>query len=483
MSLAFRTIRTYFATLWQFLFQNERQAIRTALIFSTMFASFALGIMVVDTIMMSWWPILLWLLLVIICFVFLWPHKKVELRFERSFFVLTGLIFLAFFLRFVDLGGLPPAFTLDEMGTADFTIRHVAPSWSQTISPFRTGNDSQPTLYFYLLRLTMALGGFEIAATRISSVIAGTLAVAATFFLVDTISGRRMAWFSALVMTTYHYHIHWSRIALNNIWTTLWVPLVLALFAWGWKKRWSGAVVLSGLCLGLSAYFYQGGYILIFLMVFLVFKTWRETQEKFELTVYSLKTIAMAWVTVSPILAFALLHPEMYSDRLRVIWGWSREAMAIAIGPDKNFLEYAWHQLIHSFGAFNIYTDATGFYAPGTPLLVGLASPLFLVGVVWAVYRRQWMPLVWLLLTIILGGFLLSAPPGSSHYVVSIPAVCWLLGIALNGLYESRYRWWAFAFLIAVITVDSYFYFSIYRSSPSPDYHLPFPEIRPEHFQ
>lgn len=474
----------YIHSLRQFLLQDERRTMRFAIIFSCMLASFFLGLIHVDTTWMSWGSIFLWLVLIILSFYFLWPRENNTPQYERSLLVpIILLVLVAFFLRFAYLAELPPAFHLDEAGTADFTIRHVIPFPNQTISPFRTGNDSQPVLYYYILRFTMALGGFNIPATRISSVIAGALAIAATFFLVDTFSGRRTAWLSALMMTTYHYHIHWSRIALNNIWTTLWLPLSLALFAWGWKKRWSGAAVLSGFVLGLSAYFYQGGYILIFLMVFIALQFWRESQDRFELILYSLKTIAMAWVVVGPILAFALLRYEMYSDRLRTIWGWSRETVDLYFPTSKGVWEFGWYQFARSFGAFNIYSDATGFYASGTPLLIGVASPLLLTGLFWAFYRRQWVPILWLVLTIILGGFLLSGPPGSSHYVVSIPSVCWLLGLGLTGLYESRYKKWMFLLLLMVMLVDVFFYFSIYNASPSMDYHLPFPEIRPEHLQ
>jgi hypothetical protein len=77
------------------------------------------------------------------------------------------------------------------------------------------------------------------------------------------------------------------------------------------------------------------------------------------------------------------------------------------------------------------------------------------------------------------GGFLLLDPPGSSHYVVSIPAVCWLMAIPLNWLVK-RGRWQIAAILLAIIIItDLYFYFNIYVPGPHPDLIHPFPPFPP----
>ena len=236
MKNALRQWLRYGQTLRQIIAQDDRHLLRFAVVLGAILFSFSLGITQADVIYMPWSPILAWLITVALGFIFLWPSQTVRIHFGRTFWLLGGLVLVSLLLRVILLGTLPPGFIVDEAGTADFTLRHVVRIPGETISPFRTGSDSQPVLYYYILRLTMELGGYNIAAARISSAIAGALAVAATFLLVDAFSGRRTAWFTALLMAAYHYHIHWSRIALNNIWKTLWVPLTLCLFFWGWKK-------------------------------------------------------------------------------------------------------------------------------------------------------------------------------------------------------------------------------------------------------
>jgi 4-amino-4-deoxy-L-arabinose transferase-like glycosyltransferase len=181
-----------------------------------------------------------------------------------------ALVLVALLLRVPFLETVPGGLHVDEAGIADFSQRHVFPRPGETVNPFRTGPASQPSLYHYLLRLSMAVGGLSIFGLRLSSALAGAAGVLATYWLVSVLHNRRTAVITAIIMTTYHYHIHWSRIGLNNIWDTLWVPLMLAPFAWGWRKGWSGGAILSGIAVGLSQYFYAGSRLGLILLAFLI---------------------------------------------------------------------------------------------------------------------------------------------------------------------------------------------------------------------
>ena len=159
---------------------------------------------------------------------------------------------------------------VDESGTADYTLRHILPPVPETLSPFRTGAMSQPALYYYLTRLSLQLAGESIAGLRASSAIAGSLGVITTVGMVAVLHRWRVAWLAGIYVAVSHFAIHWSRLALNNIWDTVWVPLILGLYAWAWKTRWTGAAVLAGLALGFSQYFYPGSKLGILLLGFLI---------------------------------------------------------------------------------------------------------------------------------------------------------------------------------------------------------------------
>ena len=229
-----------------------------------MFFSLSLGYVFATIPRVAGWQLWTWLITVIVVTTALIPlsfRPRIKPALWHWPLVITVV---ALGLRIFFLDDVPGGLHVDEMGVANFAALHVFPPQGMTINPFQTGASSQPVLYHYLIRLSFFIFDYSIAGLRISSVIAGTLAVLATFVVVHVFADRRTALLTAVLITFYHYHIHWSRIGLNNIWDTLWVPLVLAFLAWGYRKNWSGGAVLSGLALGLSQYFYSGNKISFF---------------------------------------------------------------------------------------------------------------------------------------------------------------------------------------------------------------------------
>lgn len=424
-------------------------------------------------------PILFWLWSILICFAALYPtQKNINFYFTHTWIALIVLLVIAFFLRIFELKSFPIGFHPDENDFVDFALRHVfnPDNMGVTINPLRTGNDSQPIIYHYILRLSVALFGFSTAGARISSVIAGTMAIAGGFLMVNEMAGRRMAWLTAILMTTYHYHIHFSRLALNNIWTTLLLPLTLGLFLVSWRKSWEIGMLLTGICLGASAYFYMGGYIVIFLMPILIWQSWKKTGDRTGWTISIGKMLILALVIAAPLIAFALLYPQHFLDRAHTIYGWYPE---IVKANSASYWDYLIYQTIHSFGAYNFYADVTGFYAADAPLLIGASSILFPIGVILAIYKKQYFPMIWVFIVTILGGVMSAGTPSSSHFIGVIPAICWLVAIPIDWLIEYKHPYLACFLLVIIIITDLSFYFIIYAASPSVDLSVPFPMVEP----
>ena len=91
---------------------------------------------------------------------------------------------------------------VDEMGVADFALQQVFTETHHTINPFRTGPVSQPVLYHYLIRLSLAVVGNSITGLRVSSALAGALAVLATYAVVAALENQRAAILRAYPETT-----------------------------------------------------------------------------------------------------------------------------------------------------------------------------------------------------------------------------------------------------------------------------------------
>ena len=463
--------------LWKIARDDENRVFQIVVAVACITANFLIGVFYQDKIFFKGWQVIIWAISLIFLFVELVPKRKIVLKPDRVWVAIGAILLVGFFLRVVGLGTFPPGFHIDEVGTADFTLRHIFPNPDETINPFITGNNSHPILYNYILRFFMDVFGYTIAGDRLSSAVAGTLAILATYFLVKEFSGRRSAIMAAIIMTSYNVHIHWSRIALNNIWTTLWIPLTIGFFIWGWRIKWSGGALLAGLALGMTAYFYSGGYVVVFLMIYLIWKLWRETNLQTGLAIYTGKMLAMALSTALPLLIFVLAKPDQFFLRANEINAWKPEAVKILMGDNVNYVSFFWTQFSGAFGVYNFIPEQSGFYLSNAPLILGAASILFLVGIGWAYYKKLFLPIIWILFVTILGGFLVAPPPSSSHYVAAIPAICWLIAIPIDRMFSTNRRVWAIALIVAIVVADLFFYFYIYHAMPGRDLIFPFPQV------
>jgi len=460
---------------WGYIFGDPRRVMITVAALGCTAVSLSIAFAYAAYIVVPGWQLWSWLAAVIGILLALIPPLSSPLP-RRTLWILFSLLAAALAVRLFQVGSLPPGLHVDEMGTADFAMRQVFFGPHETINPFITGPDSQPVLFHYLEAAFIRLFGPNILSLRLLSALAGSLGVVATYLMVRAFSGQRTAFFAAALMVTYHYHVHWSRISLNNIWDTVWVPLMLGPFLWGWRRHWSGGAAMSGLAVGLSQYFYAGSKVGLILLALLVLGMWKEArQEPARWAVYLGKLGLVALCVAAPMAAFALHDPVAYSLRTQVVMGWSPEAIRIVMGTDANLWQYFWHQFRGSFGAYFVYPDDTGFYRPGVPLVFGPAAILFGAGVLWAGLKKLWLPVAWVILTAIFGGFLLSGTTGSSHFVVSIPAICWLIALPLNYLAQHKHPRLAWLLLGLLMLVDLGFYFISYAALPSGDLVNPFP--------
>jgi 4-amino-4-deoxy-L-arabinose transferase-like glycosyltransferase len=454
---------------------NDRRMLQIITAGACILLSGFLGYAYVNDSMITGWQIWVWLACVGLTFFILFTPPPFDLRPKRSWIWLLLLLAAALALRLVFLGSLPAGLHQDEAGTASFSLRHIVPGSEYILNPFRTGPASHPTLYNYVMRLSLLLAGESIFGTRLSSAIAGALAVLATWFMIAVVQNKRTAWLAAILMAGYQYHIHWSRIGLNNIWVTLWAPLTVGLFIWGWEKKWNGAAVLSGLALGLSFYFYAGGYVLPFLMIYLTLKFWRDKEERRQLVIFAGKTMAMSLCVVVPLLFHAFLQPRLFFERSQTVFGWKSQFIQEITGDPGNIGKFIKYQIERSLGAYTTYVDFSGFYRAGVPFLFGLAGPVFLIGFGWAIYKKQYLPVLWIVLVTLLGGFLLTGTPAGSHFIASIPAICWLIAMPLDYLMKSKRSGWAIAILVIILATDLIFYFGVFPHYPPGDLSLPFP--------
>ncbi|MCB9006442.1 MAG: glycosyltransferase family 39 protein [Ardenticatenaceae bacterium] len=385
-----------------------------------------------------------------------------------EWWLLLGLVVGAWLLRGTAVTQFPNTFSGDEGSAglhAALFLQNQADNW------FTIGWFSFPSLYYAMQSTFIDLFGQTIEALRYFAALGGVLAVVATFFLARVMFGRGTAVVAAVVLMGSHYHIHISRIGLNNVWDSFFVALVLAGLWHGWHTGRRLPFVLSGLALGLAQYFYVSVRVLpVLMLLWLVGMWWRQpAQWRLRLPGFVLWA-GTAVITVLPLAMYFATHwAEFLAPLNRVsIWGERLASMAQAEGQAQSAIVLR-----------QMWLAAQGFthlplrllYAPGVPLLLPLAAGLFLLGLVWALFRfdgRFALLLLPLLSVPILSGFS-QDPPASQRFILAMPAVAVFVALPLGLIGRWLRQFWpegrqwvgmgTAVILFSLVLVDITFYF------------------------
>src|SRR3989304_2614837 len=147
--------------------------------------------------------------------------KRIRVIFGNKHFVITIIVFLAFFLRIYRVWDVPPGLSWDEVsiGYNAYSILLTGRDEHQRLMPLDTFvayGDYKPPLPIYLTVVSVALFGLNELAVRLPSVLAGSLAVLFTYLLVfELFSGNKRAsvyaHISALLLAISPWHWTLSR--------------------------------------------------------------------------------------------------------------------------------------------------------------------------------------------------------------------------------------------------------------------------------
>ena len=159
-----------------------------------------------------------------------------------------AVILLGFVVRTWDLSSLPAGFHGDE-GVTGLEAERILREGS--IGVYSGSALGQPTGPFYLDAVTVGLFGNTIWATRILSAIAGTLVVAATYWVIQRRFDHRTGFACAFAAATMTWGIHFSRIAFGVAWWPLVVLLAVAAIAQAATDQSRRSWFIAG---GLSAF-------------------------------------------------------------------------------------------------------------------------------------------------------------------------------------------------------------------------------------
>ena len=174
---------------------------------------------------------------------------------KSKLIILIGVVFLAAFLRFYQLGINPPSLAWDEaaLGYNAYSIGETGRDEFGRFLPydyFASFGDYKPPLYVYAAVLPVKIFGLNEFAVRFPSAFFGTLTVLLTYFLVKELFPKlKDSWLpeiAAFFLAISPWHTQLSRAAWEANLASFFVVLGVLLFLKSLKGR-GWFLILSGL--------------------------------------------------------------------------------------------------------------------------------------------------------------------------------------------------------------------------------------------
>lgn len=359
---------------------------------------------------------------------------------KRDLLIICALSAIALVLRLWNLDRLPPTLSGDEGSVG---LQAVSFIQGQANNPFTVGWFSFPSLFFSVQGAGIRLLGQTSAGLRLMSALAGALTVIGLYWLARTIFGRLAALLAGLVLATLHYHIHFSRLGVNNIWDGFFAVLALAGVAYGWKYGRRLGFLVAGLALGLGQYFYVSMRVVPLLLLLWAALACLSDRKRFRRRLPDLILLAaVAFVVALPLQLYFATHPDEFlapMRRVTVFSGWLEQMAAIEGQPQVLIL----FQQVTRAAAGITHLPLRHWYNPGSPLLLAGSAGLFLLGLLWLLLRSRllhWLVLLPIAAVIVLGGLSQDAP-ASQRYVLATPLIA--LVVALPLAVTTRWLWQA----------------------------------------
>jgi 4-amino-4-deoxy-L-arabinose transferase-like glycosyltransferase len=394
---------------------------------------------------------------------------------------LTLVTLVAAGLRLWGLERMPYTLSGDE-GSIGQEIRRVL--LGEIRNPFTLGWGPAPTMSFFMQAGPPWLFGLSPWTLRLTNALASIVAIPVTYLLARLLFNPRVALAAAILLAGYQMHLHYSRVAINVVYDSLFYPASLAALILG-LRRWPhpAPFVLAGACAGMAQFVYTGARLLpivmgAFLLYLLVFeRSWLKGHST------NLILMLVAFLVVSgPMLAFAFQNPENYNARFNQVGifqsGWVETEQATrGVGV----VQVLFEQLRQALFGFGIYPDRTVSYGGGTlanpPMAVLLFLAIGLCLLSWWRRPAAALLMLWFWGVLIGGGVLTISPPSSTRLMGLVAALVilaalvlaesvWLLARALGAAERRRLVLALVAVLaIPVALLDVRYYFNDYVNS------------------
>jgi len=413
-----------------------------------------------------------------------WNHLK-RVRFQdwsrSDTLAILILTLSSLVLRGIALGEIPWVLTGDE-GSSGLSALEFVDGRKNNI--FGTGWFSFPSMFFAVQSLSIRAFGQTAFALRLPSMLAGALTIPALYFFARISFGRKIALMASAFLVTFHFHIHFSRIGLNNIWDGLFIVLFSGFLWWAWKNKdpetegSSALFLIAGLIAGIGQYFYSSVRVVFAILfcwiVILAIQNWSDFRKRLPgLVSLTFGTL----VSVLPLAAYYIKNPSQFSapfQRVSILGPWLEQEI---VNTGQSAWYILWSQFKLAALAFT-HVNLRHWYMPNHPMLLLIPSALFLLGVVLLLVRIKDPRYIWLTLWILsaIGISALSeSTPASQRLTFVAPAISLVVILPLEAIFEwfrnllPKHKRIPILLpgllLILAMGFDFYFYFGEYSSN------------------
>ncbi len=400
-----------------------------------------------------------------------WGKEKIHLSRNTLLWILFLTVF-ALLVRGIATARIPILLSGDEGSAGITAMDFVRGDWNNI---FTTAWFAFPSFFSFIQSLSIRILGPSVEALRIPSAIAGALTVAATYLCGRKMFSERAGIFAALFLSALHFHVHFSRLGLNNIWDGLWYVITMGALCYGWQHEQRNAYLIAGFSLGFSQYFYTSSHalfaiILVGILLAAIFAPDRLKGAWPNIILMMLVTVAIAL----PLALFYLSDPRQFFapfQRVSIFRGWL-DGQIIATGQP------AWKILLQQIGTglqAYTYTPIIFWYKPETPILRPIGVALFYLGLIFLFLQDRNSRLVLLALWLLAFGFmggLSDSTPAAQRYVAAAPACTLIVGYGLDKITQVGEQLWpkrakiftvvAYLVMIFAMASDLIFYFYEY---------------------
>lgn len=346
--------------------------------------------------------------------------------------VLVGVA--AFLVRFIGLERYPYSFINDE-GEVGWEGLNILAGLKSNF--FSTGWAGQSILAFLPAAISIKLFGISAVSVRLIGALQGTLAVVSLYLLAREAFGRPVAFFSACLLVTLPWHVHFSRLGVMNVGDSFYSATVLWLTYRALRKGRYIDYLPIGLMTGLSLYTYVGSRLVVAMAIGVLGYAVIRQRDYLRTHFRHLAIFVLAFfIMAGPGIAVFSAHYDEFMGRANTEGLLaSNRLQQIATQSNISTSDVLTRQFQLSTAIFYASSGPGQFFDTPKPYLDWWAAVFLFLGMFYVFWNftqvRYIMLLGWFWAPILIGSGLTMGPPSHQRMLSAAPALVLIVAIGL----------------------------------------------------